>query len=269
MSKKFRDYSIDENVKALYKKLRTNQTLDYVHYAHKKYCNFSKNIKIWDALNALNEYIDVSDPDINLPNIHHLFQTAEAIRKDGHPDWFQLVGLIHDLGKILYLKGNDNDGTTIKEQWGIVGDTFIVGCKIPESVVYPEFNHFNKDTLNPLYNSKLGIYKEGCGLDNCICSFGHDEYLYRVLKFNKYRKMVKLPDIALSIIRYHSLYPWHKEGEYKYFMNKKDEETLKWVRTFNKYDLYTKNDEEINIEELKKYYDKLISKYFPSKYLVW
>ena len=67
-------------------------------------CNFSKNIKIWDALNALNDYIDVSDPDINLPNIYHLFQTAEAIRKDGHPDWFQLVGLIHDLGKILYFK---------------------------------------------------------------------------------------------------------------------------------------------------------------------
>ena len=81
--------------------------------------------------------------------------------------------------------------------------------------------------------------------------------------------MVKLPEIALSIIRYHSLYPWHKEGEYKYFMNKKDEETLKWVKIFNKYDLYTKKDEEINIEKLKKYYDKLISKYFPSKYLVW
>ena len=31
-----------------------------------------------------------------------------------------MTGLIHDLGKILYLKGCDKDGTTVKEQWGIV-----------------------------------------------------------------------------------------------------------------------------------------------------
>ena len=39
---------------------------------------------------------------INLPNNMHLFQTAERIRKDNLPDWMQLIGLIHDLGKILY-----------------------------------------------------------------------------------------------------------------------------------------------------------------------
>ena len=30
------------------------------------------------------------------------------------------------------------------------------------------------------YNSKLGIYKEGCGIENVIMSWGHDEYLYHV-----------------------------------------------------------------------------------------
>ena len=88
----------------------------------------------------LNVFIDVSDPDINLPNLHHLFQTAEAIRQDGHPEWLQLTGLLHDLGKIMYLWDNDEDGTSIKEQWAICGDTFVVGCKIPNNVVYPEFN---------------------------------------------------------------------------------------------------------------------------------
>ena len=30
------------------------------------------------------------------------------------------------------------------------------------------------------YNSKLGIYKEGCGIENVMMSWGHDEYLYHV-----------------------------------------------------------------------------------------
>ena len=54
-----------------------------------------------DALDRLNDLIDESDPDIDLPNIVHAFQTAERIRMD-HPDddWFQLTGLVHDLGKV-------------------------------------------------------------------------------------------------------------------------------------------------------------------------
>ena len=49
----------------------------------------------------LNDLLDESDPDNDLPNIHHAFQTAEGVRRD-HPDkdWFQLTGLIHDLGKV-------------------------------------------------------------------------------------------------------------------------------------------------------------------------
>jgi inositol oxygenase len=77
---------------------------------------FTHKISIYDAFKLLDNFIDVSDPDINLPNLHHLLQTAEAIRKDGHPDWLQLVGLIHDLGKLIYIKGCDQDGTSVKEQ---------------------------------------------------------------------------------------------------------------------------------------------------------
>lgn len=54
-----------------------------------------------EALLKLNELIDESDPDSDLPNIVHAFQTAEKIRAE-HPneDWFHLTGLIHDLGKV-------------------------------------------------------------------------------------------------------------------------------------------------------------------------
>ena len=56
---------------------------------------------VMEALEKLNDLVDESDPDIDLPNIIHAFQTAEQIRAD-HPDkeWFQLTGLIHDLGKV-------------------------------------------------------------------------------------------------------------------------------------------------------------------------
>ena len=47
----------------------------------------------------LNQLVDESDPDTDLTQIEHLLQTAEAIRKDGHPRWFVLAGFVHDLGK--------------------------------------------------------------------------------------------------------------------------------------------------------------------------
>lgn len=59
------------------------------------------------ALEKLNDLVDESDPDNNIPNIVHAFQTAERIRLE-HPndDWFHLTGLIHDLGKVNKLKNN-------------------------------------------------------------------------------------------------------------------------------------------------------------------
>ena len=52
-----------------------------------------------------------------MPNLHHLFQTAEAIRKDGHPEWLQLVGFLHDFGKIMYIWGTEQEGISEKKQW--------------------------------------------------------------------------------------------------------------------------------------------------------
>jgi inositol oxygenase len=42
------------------------------------------------ALEYLNTLIDDSDPDIELDQLQHLLQCAEAIRADGHEDWFVL-----------------------------------------------------------------------------------------------------------------------------------------------------------------------------------
>ncbi|RRT35308.1 hypothetical protein B296_00046093 [Ensete ventricosum] len=54
-------------------------------------------MSIWECIELLNEFVDESDPDLDEPQIEHLLQTAEAIRKDyPNEDWLHLTGLIHD-----------------------------------------------------------------------------------------------------------------------------------------------------------------------------
>lgn len=79
-----------------------------------------------------------------------------------------------------------------------------------------------------------------------MLSWGHDEYLYNVVKYQS-----KIPDEGLAMIRYHSFYPWHKEGAYYKLMNDHDREMLKAVQAFNPYDLYSKSDEIPTVEELR------------------
>ena len=91
----FRNYQdVEESIKQNYFLCRKNQTIEYVRSMHKKYLTFDKQLTFDDIFNHLEKFVDVSDPDITLPNFYHGIQTAEGIRKDGHPDWLQLVGLI-------------------------------------------------------------------------------------------------------------------------------------------------------------------------------
>lgn len=55
-------------------------------------------MSIWECCELLNEVVDESDPDLDEPQIEHLLQTAEAIRRD-YPDedWLHLTGLIHGI----------------------------------------------------------------------------------------------------------------------------------------------------------------------------
>jgi inositol oxygenase len=53
------------------------------------------------ALERLDSLVDESDPDVDIPNSVHAYQTAERLRKD-YPDLdlLHLTGLIHDVGKV-------------------------------------------------------------------------------------------------------------------------------------------------------------------------
>lgn len=52
----------------------------------------------------------------------------------------------------------------------------------------------------------------------------------------------------------------HKSEAYKHLMNNEDRENMKWLKVFNKYDLYSKSKVRINVEEVKPYYLSLINK---------
>jgi inositol oxygenase len=205
---------------------------------------------IWEAMEFLNTLVDDSDPDTDLSQLEHLLQTAEQIRSDGHPRWFILTGLIHDLGKILCLYG--------EPQWAVVGDTFPVGCAYSDKIVFHQFFADNPDSREPKYATRTGVYSEGCGLEKVRLSWGHDEYLYHVVKDH-------LPQEALYMIRYHSFYPAHREGEYQHLMSEQDRKMFEWVRSFNPYDLYTKSHERPDVKRLRPFYQELIAEYFPEK----
>lgn len=186
-----------------------------------------------------------------------MLQSAEAIRKDyPNEDWIHLTALIHDLGKILVLPKFGG-----LPQWAVVGDAFPVGCAFDESIIHYKYFKENQDFNNPIYNTKNGVYFEGCGLENVMMPWGHDDYMYMVAKENG----TTLPSAGLFILRYHSFYPLHKSGTYKHLMNEEDKENLKWLHIFNKYDLYSKSKVRVNVEEVKPYYVSLIGKYFPAK----
>jgi len=239
------------SVREFYRLNHRYQTYDFVQTKRKEYLGLNrKQMSVWEALEFLNTLVDDSDPDTDMSQLDHLLQTAEQIRHDGHPRWFILAGLIHDLGKILCLYG--------EPQWAVVGDTFPVGCAWSEKVVFHPFFADNPDSKESRYQTRLGVYQEGKGLDSVSMSWGHDEYLYNVVKDY-------LPPEALYMIRYHSFYPCHRDGEYGYLMNQQDRELFKWVQAFNPYDLYTKSHKKPNLAELRPFYDELIREYFPAQ----
>ncbi|KAH1135798.1 hypothetical protein GLYMA_05G224500v4 [Glycine max] len=175
----FREYDAEserqKGVEEFYRLQHINQTYDFVKRMREEYGKLDKaEMGIWECCELLNELVDESDPDLDEPQIQHLLQSAETIRKDyPNEDWLHLTALIHDLGKILALPSFGE-----LPQWAVVGDTFPLGCAFDESNVHHKYFKDNPDYKCPAYSTKNGIYTEGCGLDNIVMSWGHDDYMY-------------------------------------------------------------------------------------------
>jgi inositol oxygenase len=252
----FRNYAAEPTgyVEQFYRKNHANQTLDFVKAKKAEYLGLDRErMNVWEMLEHPNDVVDESDPDTSFTQMDHALQTAEAARRANQPRWMVATGFIHDLGKVLCKFG--------EPQWAVVGDTNPVGCRFSPKIVHADFFALNPDATHPVYSTELGIYEPGCGLQNVHLSWGHDEYLYHVVK-------ERLPIEALYMIRYHSFYSWHREGEYDYLCDEQDRAMVKWVRAFNRYDLYSKGDDKPRLEELRPYYEDLTQEFFPEP-LAW
>jgi inositol oxygenase len=251
-TEEYRNYETPgrDSVREFYRLNHQYQTFDFVQQKKAEFLSFDKKeMSVWDAFQFLNQLVDDSDPDTDLDQFQHLLQTSEAIRADGHPDWMVLAGLFHDMGKVLCLFG--------EPQWAVVGDTFPVGCAWSDKIVYPEFFSENPDAQNEQYQTRYGVYSPGCGLRNVQLSWGHDEYVYHMMKDY-------LPEPALYMLRYHSFYSQHREHGYDHLMDDHDREMFKWVKLFNPYDLYSKNPTPPDWTQLRPYYEELVAKYLPA-----
>jgi len=119
----FRDYTnaVTERQKQVEQFYKTNhelQTYEFVQKQKEHWLKFDKKVmSVWEAAELLNELVDDSDPDLDLPQIVHLLQTAEACRK-AHPkeDWLHLTGFLHDLGKVM-----SHEAFGSLAQWACVG----------------------------------------------------------------------------------------------------------------------------------------------------
>lgn len=63
--------------------------------------------------------------------------------------------------------------------------------------------------IKTIFSTKFGMYEPNCGLSKIMMSWGHDEYMFQVLKHNK----STLPPQAMNIIRYKGL--WSLGFEYQ------------------------------------------------------
>lgn len=297
----FRNYNSSElclsSVEKTYRRMLQSQNIDYVNEITSYYftCNPS-SYNIWDAISMLDIIIDESDPDTDLPQIVHAFQTAESIRSNyicnnklksipiktlfTNNEWDRLPSLYKNIYSttidMLYpnivnwdwfiLVGFIHDLGKIMlldnfgnlPQWAVVGDTFPLGNKLDPNYVY-----FEKKYQSSNIDLSANIYLNKCGFKNVIFSWGHDEYLAKTLEYGDNY----LPPEAIYIIRYHSFYSWHTPSNgirgYTHLANHYDWLMLPLLKCLQKADLYSKSNDIPDDLEIKHKYEPLIRKYFP------
>ncbi|KAJ4876994.1 Inositol oxygenase 2 [Raphanus sativus] len=263
----FRDYENgaserQQSVEEFYRMQHIHQTFDFVKEMRKEYGKLNKmEMSIWECCELLNNVVDDSDPDLDEPQIQHLLQTAEAIRRDyPNEDWLHLTALIHDLGKVLLLP--EFGGLP---QWAVVGDTFPVGCAFDSANIHHKYFKENPDNNTQNTIRKMEYTVKDVDWTMFLC---HGVMTTTCIWWLRRMAQLFLTLVSSLFDTIPFIVPLHKAGTYTHLMNGEDREDLKWLHVFNKYDLYSKSKVHVDVEQVKPYYISLINKYFPGK-LKW
>lgn len=293
----YNNSSYKNTVEETYKLMYINQNEYYVKNCLKKYSYIRNIYNVWDIIEKLNTIYDESDPDNDLPQIYHAYQTAESIKKR----YFEEDGSFKEDNYItdLFSKEEWNNlpeiykrqyNTDLKSyysnifewdwfiligfihdfgkvlllddfgklpQWSVVGDTFPVDYPLSNNVVFYDKQYHINNTS---LTNKREVNK--IGFEKHLFSFGHDEYLSLVLE----RTLNCIPKEGIYTIRFHSFYPWHSPTNnnrgYTKIASDWDWKMLPLLKAFQKADLYSKTRVLPDIEDIKKNYDNLVRKYF-------
>jgi inositol oxygenase len=147
-------------------------------------------------------------------------------------------------------------------EWMQKMSTWILDLPIPQGIENPELNAYNADHVE-LSSSKDSnvLLTLQYGMENMTLPWTTDEYLYRVLEFNKNT----LPVEALQVIRYWSLKLWHETNHYENICAPQDFETKEWLHAVeNCRKMSSKQIESVSVDRLMPYYMGLTEKYLPS-----
>jgi inositol oxygenase len=244
----YADASFRPDVQAFYARHNRDQTLARAralarHYAERRLGRAT----VWERFARLAGVRDESDAALEgMSQLGHALQTANAIRRDGRGEEWILLGLIHDLGKLLLEHGEQPEF--------VVGDIHPLGCAFSPRIQFAEFLQHNPDAGEPAFQTPCGIYASGCGLEQVTFAYGHDEYLYRVLGD-------ALPHEVAWTIRHHSFQS--VADDYVQLMDERDLRLREsHMRPFARYDLYTKDPHDVSDAHLEEYRE-ILERRFP------
>jgi inositol oxygenase len=224
------------------------QTVTNVNAWRCKYLNFNlSKMSIKDALNLVSS-IPLNPSSCNNSSSRSIslrtfcYYAAEQLRRDGCPDWLVFVALIHELGHCVRLiekrekigedESNNVDNYMYDYDWTASCRSQIVGCSRPKqaSPLHEEFRMLCPEEKDPLCNTILGIYEEGCGLSDVLMHWSGPEYMYWMLRHNG----AMLPELALKCIRFFALLDWHSRGRYSDLTNTSDDMDRDFISDFDK-----------------------------------
>lgn len=255
----FRNYqSTKKSVKDTYKHMQENKNLFFVKSMKRKYAQISGYTDITgnkirkpfsDVFSELDKLIDESDPDTNLPQIYHSYQTGEALKtlckqndltqlrddiliKDlfSNEEWNRLPSKqkqifsknLHEfypeikdwswLPLIGFL--HDLGKVLATKKWGSLPQWAVVGDTFPVGAPFSDSNVYSEFKFYA-DNADLNIKNnknETFGIYKKHCGFDKIEMSWG---HDEYCYSVLshtlhyLPDHALYLVRFHSFYAWH------------------------------------------------------------
>jgi hypothetical protein len=173
------------------------QTAETVSALQRKYAEpVLGRVTPWSLVEKLALCIDPTDQRLyGASQLMHVLQIIDAMENEGTAtEEMLLLALVHDLGKVLLLTG-----------------------EAPENVV--------------CMNRPIATGAPGCGLENVLFQWNHDEFAYSRLK-------PYLPEDLAWVVRYHSILPSLCEP----WMNARDRDHRERLLTpFARYDHLTKS----------------------------